>query len=394
MNGTLKKTALALVLGVLLVTTGCIQGGDTEPQDIRDSSVEAMESVDTYAFNTETDLEAKAEEGDTQDKLSITAFVRGTASESVGTMRTSSNFVINEESIDQETYSRTPNSSTEGMATYVRLRNDGEEGRWYNMGEIATSSTPVESHVLLLKGSEVEYEGEKEIQNESAHVLSLDTGTEQYKEFSVGKAQNLMFRSGIGVNEQLLDEAEIGNASLRYWVSDETDRILKVESTANVSTTVPGAEDELEITVDSETTFSSYNGEVNTDTPEGIENAGEFENMFSGSGSTSQGTSEGGEAGAAAYASESGPIDVMEVRFRESGGTRTSTATITTEPISADKITAEALESGDTASAQNLNASREELKLELDPDGDEVVVTVERGNETEVVYNQTVRTAE
>jgi hypothetical protein len=224
--------------------------------------------------------------------------------------------------------------------------------------------------------------------------LAVDTGTEQYKEFSVGKAQNLMFRSGIGVNEQLLDEAEIGNASLRYWVSDETDRILKVESTANVSTTVPGAEDELEITVDSETTFSSYNGEVNTDTPEGIENAGEFENMFSGSGSTSQGTIEGGEAGAAAYASESGPIDVMEVRFRESGGTRTSTATITTEPISADKITAEALESGDTASAQNLNASREELKLELDPDGDEVVVTVERGNETEVVYNQTVRATE
>lgn len=387
-----KKTVLALALGLLLVTTGCLQGGGVEPEEIRNSSVEAMESVDTYAFETETDIEAKAVEGDAQDTVSMTAFVRGTASESTGRMKTSSNLVVNEETIDQETYSRT-DSGTEEMDTYIRLRNTGEEndGVWHEMSDFAATSTPVKSHLRLLEESEVEYEGEETVENESVHVLSVDTDTRRYKEFSVGKVRNLMFRSGVMVNDQeLLDDAEIENASLRYRISDDSDRVIRVESTANVSTTVPGAEDELEIRVDSETSFSSYGGEVDTETPEGIEDAEEFEDMFSGSGSASSGQEVSESTGAVSYAGDSGPVDTMEVRFRGSSGNETSTATVTTKPLTVDSITVEAVESGDTASAESLKGSRVELELELDPEGDEVVVTVTRGNETEVVYNQTV----
>ena len=395
--GILKNARWGLLLGVLLIviTTGCM-GGGTGAEEIRTGSVEAMEDVDTYAFDTTEDLEARPGGRSTEGDLSMTAFVRGTASESAGRMKTSSNLVVNEETIDQETLFRAPNSSAEEMDTYVRLRNVGEEdsSRWFEMEDGATSSTPVEAHIRLLEASGAEYEGEETIEGESAHVLSMDADTEEYRGFAVRKAESLMSRVGIPTHEQeLFDDAEVENASLRYWISDDTDRILRVESTANVSATVPDAEDEVEITVESETSFSSYGGEVDTAAPEGIENAGEFEGMFSGeSASSSERVSEGegGTAESYAYAGDSGVVDVLEVRAQESGGTETRTARVITNPIDANRVTAKAVESGDSASAEPLNTSRQELELELDPDGDEVVVTVTRGNETEVVYNETV----
>ncbi|MDZ7689101.1 MAG: hypothetical protein U5J64_10395 [Halobacteriales archaeon] len=127
-------------------------------------------------------------------------------------------------------------------------------------------------------------------------------------------------------------------------------------------------------------------------TPEGIEDAEEFEGVFSGeSASSSERVSEG-ETGSASYTNvDSSIVDGMEVVTRESQGNVTRTARVITNPIDVDRITAEAVESGDRASAEPLNTPRQELEIELDPDGDEVVVTVTRGNETEVVYNETVR---
>ena len=382
---TPTKAGLALLIGVLLITTGCLQGGITEAEDVRTGSIEAMESVDTYSFETETDIEAKAGEGETQDSLSMTAFVRGTASESMGRMKTSSDLVVNEETVDQQGY-------VENGSAYMRLRNTGEDAgsdRWFEMGTDARS-TPVDRHIRILENSEVEYEGEETVGNESAHVLSVDTDTEEYEEFVFDTVRGPVSSIGI-LAPDLFEDAEVENASMRYRISDDTDRLLRVDSTATVSTSPPTDEGDIEIAVETETIFSSYGDEVDLETPDGIENAEEFDGVASGSSSTSsQRAVEGGEAGAAAYASDSGVVDVMEVRFQESGGNETSTATITTNPISADRITAEAVESGDTASAEDLDASRESLELELDPDGDEVVVTVTRGNETETVYNETV----
>ncbi|MFP4188505.1 MAG: hypothetical protein ACLFR5_03745 [Halobacteriales archaeon] len=368
-----EKAYLVLLLCAVLITTGCLQEDGVGAEDIREASAESMDEVDTYAFETETDVEAQAG-GGTEDSLSLTVFTRGTASESADRMKTSSNHVVNEETVDQETYA-------ENGTAYVRLRNggDGETGGWLERGN--ASSTPVDHHVGILRASEAEYEGEESIDNESAHVLTVGADTKEFRAFVLRTAEVPLENAGV-VTETLLDDAEFGNASLRYWVSDDTDRLLRAEATANVSVTVPNAEEELEIQVETETEFSSYGGEVNLTAPSGIENAAERDDGFSGSSS--------GSAGAAAYASEGGVVDVMEVRHSESGGNETSTATVTTNPVTADKVTAEAVESGDTATAQNLNESREEFVLELDPDGDEVVVRVTRGNETEVVYNQTV----
>ena len=391
----LKEKRWALLLGVLLVmvATGCI--GGTGAEEVRTGSVEAMEDIETYSFDTETDLEAKPGERDTEEDLSMTAFVRGTASEPTGRMKASSNLVVNEETIDQETFSRAPNSDAEETETYVRLRNTGEErNRWFEMENGATSSTPVETHLRLLEASESEYESEETVEGESAHVLSVDTDTEEYRGFAVRKAENLMLKAGVLVHEQeLFDGADVGNASLRYWISDDTDRILRVRSTANVSVSVPDAEDEVEITIESVTTFSSYGGEVDTETPDSIENAGEFKGMFQGeSASSSERVSEDEGEGehATSYTGNSGVVDVLRVSVRESGGNVTRTAKVITNPVSADRITAEAVVSGDSASTEPMNTSRQELEVELDPDIDKVVVSVTRGNETEVVYNETV----
>jgi len=371
------KASLILLLGVLLITTGCLQGGGVEADDMRTDSVEAMESVDTYAFETETDLKMEGSGSDTQDSLSITALLRGTASESMDRMKTSSNLVVNEETIDQQSY-------FENGSAYVSLRNTGEDARgdeWFEM-ETDAAPTPVDLHLGILEASEVEYEGEETVGNVSAHVLSVDTDTEEYEEFVFGTVRGPVSSIGIFAPD-LFEDAEVENATLRYWISDETDRLLRVKSTGNISTGTHNAEEDIEISVETETEISGYGGEVDLETPDGIETAEDLDGVASGS-------SSGSSAGAISYASGSGVVDVMEVRFRESGGNKTSDATITTNPISADRITAEAVESGDTVSAEDLNSSREELELELDPDGDEVVVTVTRGNETETVYNETV----
>lgn len=378
---TTEKTGLVLVLALLVATTGCL-GGGVGAEDVREASVESMAEVDTYAFDTTTDVEARAG-GDAEDSLSVTVFTRGTASESADRMKTSSNLVINEETVDQETY-------TENGTAYVRLRNggDGETSGWLERED--ASSTPVGYHVGILESSEAEYEGKETVNNESAHVLSVGTDTEEFRGFVLGTVETPLANAGV-VTETLLNDAEVRNASLRYLVSDGTDRVLRVKSNATVSATVPNAEEELAITVETETSFSSYGGEVDLEEPSGIEDAEGFDGGFSGSTSdSSQRVSEGGEAGAAAYASEGGVVDVMRVRFSDTGGNETSTATVTTNPVTADRVTAEAVESGDTATAESLNASRAELVLELNPDGDEVVVRVTRGNETEIVYNQTV----
>jgi hypothetical protein len=262
----------------------------------------------------------------------------------------------------------------------VRLRSggDGATSGWLEREE--ASSTPVGYHVGILEASEAEYEGKETVNNESAHVLSVGTDTEEFRGFVLGTVETPLTSAGV-VTETLLNDAEVRNASLRYLVSDGTDRVLRVKSNATVSAAVPNAEEELRITVETETSFSSYGGEVDLEEPSGIEDAEEG-GGFSGSAS--------GSAGASAYASEGGVVDVMEVRHRDSGGNETSTATVTTNPVTADRVTAEAVESGDTATAESLNASRAELVLELNPDGDEVVVRVTRGNGTEVVYSQTV----
>ena len=367
-----KKPSLILLLVALLITTGCLGGGGVGAEDVREDSVEEMGAVDTYAFETETDIEARAG-GSAEDSLSMTVFTRGTAGESANRMKTSSNLVLNEQAVDQEMY-------VENGSAYVRLRtgeNDESSG-WLERG---ASSTPVDHHVGILEASEAEYEGEETVDNESAHVLNVETDTEEFRDFVLGAVETPLTNVG-GVTPTLLDDAEVGNASLRYRISDETDRVLRVESNATVSATVPNAEEDVEIQVETETSFSSYGGEVDLEAPNGIENAEERDDGFSGSAS--------GSAGASTYASEGGVVDVMQVRHTESGGNETSTATVVTNPVTADRVTAEAVSSGDTATAENLNASRTELSLELDPDGDEVVVRVTRGNETEVVYNQTV----
>ena len=369
------KASLILLLGALLVTTGCLQGGGVEAEEVRAGSVESMESVDTYAFETETDLEV--EDRGTHDSFSITVFLRGTASESMDRMKTSSNIVANEETIDQQGY-------VENGSAYMSLRNAGEgtqSEEWFELETDATP-TPVDRHLGILETSEVEYEGEETVGNESAHVLSVDADAEEYEEFALGTAEGPMRSAGI-LAPDLFDDAQVENTSLRYWVSDETDRLLRVRSTGNISTSTLNAEGDVEISVETETSFSSYGGEVDLETPDGIETAEELDGVASGS-------SSGSSAGAISYASDSGVVDVMEVRFRESGGNKTSDATVTTNPLTADRITAEAVESGDTASAEDLNSSRVELELGLDPEGDEVVVTVTRGNETETVYNETV----
>ncbi|MDZ7689102.1 MAG: hypothetical protein U5J64_10400 [Halobacteriales archaeon] len=121
----------------------------------------------------------------------------------------------------------------------------GDGNRWFKMGDGILSSTPVQNHLRLLETSEAEYEGEETIQNESAHVLSMDTDTEEYRGFAVRKAVEPRLECVAGTNrgKELIDDAEVENASLRYWISDDTKRVLRVESTANLSASVPDAEE-------------------------------------------------------------------------------------------------------------------------------------------------------
>jgi len=391
-----RKVRWAVALAVvLLAVSGCLHGGGSDAENVRSSSLEAMESVETYAFDTETDLEVKAGERGIEDSLSITHFVRGTASESSRRMKTSSNLVVNEETIDQETYSRAPSSNTEGLTTYVRLRNGEEEngeqggtGAWLEMDDDVVPSTPVETHARLLGVSEVEYEGEESLDGEPAHVLSVGTDTDEFEEFAVGSARELMYRVGV-FDEGMFDDTEVENGSLRYWISDETDHVIRAEATANLTTGLRGAEEDLVITVEKKTEFSSYGGEVETEAPNGIENAEEFDGTHFLDGSSASSSESVTERGSEASGSDSGVVDSLEVRISERGENRTAIAKVITNPVSADRVSAEAVESGDTASTEAPNTS-DVLELDINPDGDEVVVEVTRENGTEVVYNRTV----
>ncbi|MFW5984628.1 MAG: hypothetical protein ACOCRA_05500, partial [Halobacteria archaeon] len=55
-----EKAYLVLLLCAVLITTGCLQEDGVGAEDIREASAESMDEVDTYAFETETDVEAQA----------------------------------------------------------------------------------------------------------------------------------------------------------------------------------------------------------------------------------------------------------------------------------------------------------------------------------------------
>jgi hypothetical protein len=345
--------AVLLLAGVLAVASGCLHSGGVDAGEVRMDAEESLRSVDGYTFETTSAVRADARgvEGDS-GSLSVTVEESGVtsvqgirypeASEESGRMSVDSTIDVRGGEISQEVY-----VGPEGG--YVRLTGGpggaSEGSDWLELAGNETGipsaenhtkilGLPVERHVRLLgdRTAEYEYEGTGEVDGETARILKTQTTTEAVRGFVFRRARALTARAGV-VSEGFFEETEVGNATLRYWVSEETDRVLRVESTANVSTTLSQTHDAgedvtpVDMVVETDTRLS-YDGPVSIEPPEGIEDAEELGAPLRGSSVSATTTVTGGSSSGGGE--EPGVVDTLEVRVRERGSAENRTARVTT----------------------------------------------------------------
>jgi hypothetical protein len=390
-----------LLVAVLAVASGCLHAGGVDAGEVREDAEESLRSVDGYTFETTSVVRADAQgvEGES-GSMSVTVEESGEATD--GRMMVDSTVGVRGEEISQEVY-----VGSEGG--YLRLTGGpggaSEGGDWLEFAGNETGIPPADNHTRILglpaerharllgdTTAGYEYAGTGEVDGESAYILRARATTEAFRGFVFRRARALTARVGV-VSEEFFDEAEVGNVTVRYWVSEETDRVLRVEATGNVSTTVQThdggvGETPVDVTVETDTRLS-YGEAVEVERPEGIEDAEELGAPSQGSSATATTRVTGGSS-----SGEGGPavVDTVEVRVRERGGVENRTATVTTMSAprpDVDRIVARAVESGDTDTTRDVNGSVA-LDLSLDPEGDEVVVALIEGNESRTVYTQTV----
>lgn len=246
-----RGSLLALLLASILLTAGCLgsvgDGDQPEAAEIKDDSLEALESVESYAF--ELDLEQRV--GGVDASMHIDGQTEADGDRSSMTLSAPALGVEESEVvvIENRTYQRVP-----------------ETDDWvvFDADEFGPDQQELDRQAELLEGAEATYDGTDEVDGQEVHVLSLDVDEDAYAS---------ILESGIADGEVDMAIDEIG---VVQYVDVESDRIRQVEIdyAANM-TGVGGATQQVEATVT--VTYDSFGETFEIEAPEDATPAEEYE---------------------------------------------------------------------------------------------------------------------
>ncbi len=410
-----KLLPLAVVAVVLL--SGCLTGVDAD--EVRDSSVNAMQDVETYGFETEMDMTM---EGDGPGALSVSMEGEGAVDEGERAMEMFMTTSMMGFEIGQDAYIV---DDTMYMKMDLGMGADEVEDEWLKIeddvmvAETWNSSAHAEQYREILEISEVSYDDDASVDGEDAYVLELEPEIDAYNELVEEQMEGMMASDAMGVDEEEMfdtDAIEVESVSMRQWISQDTDYILRSEEEVTMTMSFGmgdelddelGMDDEFTVTMEADTTFSDHGEDVDIVLPDGAEDAESIDEFgaFVDEDSATENVSD------SAVAPESdGEFDTdwaddipedpeideeddliadIDVEVHEfDGAPDTYWATVNFEDVEGDWLRIESVEA-DGHSQVNSPGATDHLGVDVSPEGDEIVATLQREDGTVVEDRET-----
>jgi len=401
----------AVLLVVLLVAaTGCLAGASAD--EVREDALDSMEAVDTYGFEANTTMEISVG-NETDSGHSVTVESEGTVDEEESALEMRSTVKTFGTEVDQDVYvvNGTMYTRTDGIGM------SGQPNEWYKIDEGSVvssaldSSSHVEQYEETFEISDVDHEGDTELDGEPVHVLSLDPDPQEYGELVRERIESMgtTRRLGAGNTDDrgLFGDADVrvNDAAVEYWVSKETGYVLRTRSDVNMTVPMPlPRQGEREVTMDVETDVRVFDhgDDVEIEIPDGAENARNYEGLLSGEAAGSTESTDDSETdGVSTDLSEAPDADDVDrttddivdryefgVEQTEAFG-ETHTATVYIEDsFEAKTLTVEGLESGSMVRTDS-PGSTQYLSVAGVEEGEVIAVTATKEDGT-VVRQSTV----
>ncbi len=289
-----RATGAFLLVLALVVTAGCIGGVDAE--EVREDALEAMESADTYDFEMEMDMTMGGD--DTPGELSVSMDGEGSVDEAeermemfmttgmLGFLEMNQDVYV----VDDTMYMKMDMGDMGGMEDVEGADEEFEE--WLKMegepmvSEMWNSYSYAEQYQEMLEISEVSYEDDAEVDGEDAYVITLQPDPEEYDELAQEQMGSMDMFDGMGMEEEmdemeeLFGEVTTEEISATYWISQDTNYILRSQSEATVTMPMGMNGDEVTTTMEADIRMFNHGEDVDIQLPDEAENAVPFDEFM------------------------------------------------------------------------------------------------------------------
>lgn len=407
-----KSKLLPLAVVAVVLLSGCLTGVDAD--EVRDSSVGAMEEVDTYEFETEMEMTM---EGDGPGSLSMSMDGEGAFDEEERSMEMFMTTGFLGFEIDQDVYVV---DETMYMKMDLGMGAEEVEEEWFKIeddpmvSETWDSSSYAEHYREILEISEVSYDDDATVDGEDAYILELEPDVDAYNELVQEQMEAMTGADAMGMDQDEIDEIfdediEVESISMSHWISQDTDYILRSEEEVTMTMSFGmgdelddefGMADEFNVTMESDTRFTSHGEDVDIDLPEEAEDAESFDDFgaFVDEDSATANVSDSDvapddwddEIPEDPEVDEEGDViaglDVEVHEFDDAPDTHW--ATVNFEDVEGDWLRIESVEA-DGHSQVNSPGATDHLGVDVSPEGDEVVATLQREDGTVVEDRET-----
>ena len=406
MTDFVKYGAVLLALS-LVITTGCL--GTVDADEVRNDSLDAMETTETYEFETEMNVTVSGE--GMPGELSVGMDGEGAVDEGKERMKMLTTVDMLGMEMDQDAYvvddtmytkmdmSGTKTQGTEGMNDWYKIEDEPMVSRMWN------ASSYAEQYQQTLDISEVSYEEDAEVDGKEAYVISLEPDPDDYDELIQDRmaGMNMMDSMPGSEGSGVFEDIRVEDVSATYWISKETDHVLRTRSNTTMEMSMgamaPEGGEGMTMNMVADVRLSNHGEDVDIELPDGAEGAEEFESVFEGEAASSSQS-----VGNASNAHEVG-VDVPEdpevdeevddlvegvdVEVHEyEGAPDTHWAKVSLEDSEGEWLKVESVESGGSASTDS-PGSTNYLGISVAPEGDEIVVTLGKEDGTVVQQRET-----
>jgi hypothetical protein len=258
-----KKILAAVAIGFLLLLIGCI-GEELTGEQIRDRSLEAMETVQTYAFNMDIDMIMKGGEANVMGAREVTMNMGGDGKidqtnkrmQMQMTMSMSGMTMEMEQYVIGDTqYMKVP------MVGWVKNRSSAEI---WETGDYARAQNE------LIKGMEVNRLEDEKVDGVDCYVLEIEV--EDIKELFEMMVQQMGSASSLSADEL----ESIKGMAFKEWISKDTYLVTKMFMSIQMEE--EGTTMDMSMTME----FYDYNKPMEITLPSEAENAIDMESMMEG----------------------------------------------------------------------------------------------------------------
>ena len=405
MNDKIRYGAVLFALA-LVVTTGCL--GSVDADEVRENSLEAMETTETYEFEMDMNVTMSGE--GMPGELSVDMDGEGAVDETEQRMKMLTTVDMLGMEMDQDAY-----VVDDKMYTKMEMgETQGTEGmeEWYKIedatmvSQMWNSSSYAEQYQELLEISEASYEQDTEVDGEEAYVISLEPEPEDYDELVQDRmaGMNMMDSMPGAEGAEMLgrEDVQVNDVSATYWISKETDHVLRTRSNMTMEVPMgamaPEGGDGMTINMVADVRLSNHGEEVDIELPDGAEDAEEFGSIFEGEAvSSSQSVGNTSTPDVGVDVPEDPEVDEevddlvegVDVEVHEyEGAPDTHWAKVSFEDMEGEWLKVESVESGGSASTDS-PGSTNYLGISVAPEGDEIVVTLGKEDGTVVQQRET-----